>query len=128
MILTMRNPSALEAMRLVVDGDDRSPDVVPMLGILVAFVFGVATGIVFVASLYVLARNRTSVEELYTEENPYEYPNCLDNCRQLFGPLDYMACLPIRPAHRVEGTSFPAWPKRPYLEEQGANAGNYGAA
>lgn len=127
MIFTMRNPTAWVAMMVVLEPDDKRPNILPMLGILVAFVFGVATCIVFVTQFYMTGRNRTSVEDFYNGENPYEYPNFLDNLRQLFGSLDFFACLPLLPANRLEGTSFPLWPKRPCVEKEGGNATDYGA-
>jgi len=73
-----------------------------------AFVLMIITGRIFVETLYMAMRNRTSVEDNYEGPNPYELPTVTANLRQLFGGLDWRLLLPVEPNGRqCQGVRFP---------------------
>lgn len=105
-ILTLRGPNTLEALAI---GDyDDSPAAMVVWGVMAAFMFMVVTLGVFMHVMYMAARNRTVVEDLFlNDDNPYMHPSMLDNLHQTFGDLDRTTLMPVQPKGRPSGTSFP---------------------
>mmetsp|Transcript_42270 Transcript_42270/g.117704 ORF Transcript_42270/g.117704 Transcript_42270/m.117704 type:complete len:298 (-) Transcript_42270:59-952(-) len=104
-ILTIRGPSMVEAINLV-GSLTRRFSMVPAVGMLNAVLFLLITGGMFFSSLVMGARNITAIEELFHGENPYCL-SCLDNLRQLLGPVDLRILVPLPPLNRPTGTAFP---------------------
>lgn len=106
-LLTLRRPDALQAIDLFA-GADAKHSLTPTCAVAVAAVFMLITGCMFLHCAAMALRNVTAVEELYSGENPYALPSCLDNARQLLGPLDWRLLLPLEPTDRPSGVAFPA--------------------
>jgi hypothetical protein len=76
---------------------------IPLIGVMLTLVLFLVTGGMTIADLVMAARNRSSIEENFNGENPYSFPSCLDNIRQLFGPIDYRLLVPTTPVRRCDG-------------------------
>lgn len=106
-LLSLREPSCVETLNIIEETITGHPSITPIVGVLGAVVFLLVTGGMFWSSILMAARNSTAVEELYPDGNPYRLPSDLDNLRQLVGPLDWRVFVPITPARRLSGTTFP---------------------
>jgi len=105
-LVSLRSPNSLEALNILKMALDTEPNMMPFFGVTGAWLFLLVTGGMFLQSLFHALRNNTSIEELFPGENPYRMHSDLDNLRQVIGPLDWKALLPIPHANRGPGTSF----------------------
>jgi len=119
-LLTLRRPNAMVSVSMLSESGLalRMP---AFLGVVTAFLFLLITGGMFWSSFLMAARNLTAVEELFSGENPYRL-SCLDNLRQLLGHLDLWLLLPLPPAGRPSGTTFPLARGSDWAAEEGAGA------
>jgi len=104
-LTTLRAPNAIEALNVFQLSSNAS--MIPMVGVVTTLVFFIVTGGMGAYSLVMSARNVTTIEEMFTGDNPYSYSSCFDNLQQLCGPLDYKMLLPLMPARRGDGATFP---------------------
>mmetsp|Transcript_55846 Transcript_55846/g.103360 ORF Transcript_55846/g.103360 Transcript_55846/m.103360 type:complete len:283 (+) Transcript_55846:178-1026(+) len=112
MVVTMREPSLLSAVSTflipmaVIDGSTA----LPFLAAVLAIVFALVTGGMWVNIICLASSNVTSVEQLahyVPSKNPYAMSSSVDNLRQLFGPFDFYFLLPVPPVLQLDGTCFP---------------------
>lgn len=132
-LLTVRGPNAVEALDVFQVHSHES--MVPMIGVISCLVLFIVAGGMFIYSLYMATRNVTAIEEMFNGDNPYSYSSSFDNLQQLCGPLDYLMLLPVAPARRGDGTTFPVVghdprPRAPSVASPGADVpgSKYGAA
>lgn len=104
-LLTLRTPNAMEALDVFQLHSHAS--MVPMIGVISCLVLLIVTGGMGAYSLFMSTRNVTAIEEMFSGENPYSYSSSFDNLQQLCGPLDYKMLLPLTPARRGDGSTFP---------------------
>lgn len=109
-LTTLHGPSVSEAMD-VFAREGSTASLVPCIGTVIAAVFLLITGCIFFYSFGSVLRNLTTVEELCIGENPYALPSCLDNLKQLMGPVDWRLLFPLPPEGRLSGTDYPIAPK-----------------
>jgi len=110
-LCTMRGPTALEvtATFMTATSDEGAEAIPPPLifCVVMAIAFALVTGGMFVYSFSLVARNLSTIEEMYPGPNPYSYPSSMDNIRQFFGRVDSRAFVPVEPKMRISGTQFP---------------------
>lgn len=104
-LITLRGPNALEALNVFQLNSNAS--MIPMVGVVSTVVLFFVTAGMGAYSLTMAARNVTAIEEMFQGDNPYSYSSCFDNLQQLCGALDYKLVLPLLPARRGDGTTFP---------------------
>mmetsp|Transcript_35744 Transcript_35744/g.95797 ORF Transcript_35744/g.95797 Transcript_35744/m.95797 type:complete len:317 (+) Transcript_35744:49-999(+) len=106
LLLTIKGGDLAGALK-VLGALDTTAQVALIAGILFALVFFMITGFMFLYSMAMAARNYTAVEELFPRANPYRYDSAWDNLSQLLGTLNLGVLLPVAPAGRLDGVSFP---------------------
>lgn len=111
-LVTLQGPSTVHIIQLELDVD-AEPRILLTVSVILALVFSILTGVIFVSTMFMAARNVTQVEELFHGQNPYQHDSWFDNLRQLFGPFDLRLLLPMPPADRISGTEFPVMQKPP---------------
>jgi len=104
-LLTLKGPTAFEALDAIQISSHAST--IPMIGVAVTLVLFFVTSGMGCYSLFMAARNITTVEELFSGNNPYCLNSYFDNIEQVMGPIDYKFLLPLLPARRGDGTTFP---------------------
>mmetsp|Transcript_64631 Transcript_64631/g.179780 ORF Transcript_64631/g.179780 Transcript_64631/m.179780 type:complete len:288 (-) Transcript_64631:165-1028(-) len=109
-LLTLQKPSAADGVMALLADASQPVSVVVITCVVGSFVFMLVTGGMFCFQLFMVARNVSGIEEMFVGDNPYCQPSCLDNIRQLFGPLDLRILIPVFPTKppRLDGTSFPS--------------------
>lgn len=105
-LLTLQGGDLVGALRIVGAFDTKSQFVL-ILCVMLTMVFAMITGMMFLYSGMMAMRNYSAIEELFSGPNPYQYPNDLDNFRQLIGPIDLKILLPVHVEGRLSGTAFP---------------------
>eukprot|EP00416_Gambierdiscus_australes_P037560 CAMPEP_0171106698 /NCGR_PEP_ID=MMETSP0766_2-20121228/65317_1 /TAXON_ID=439317 /ORGANISM="Gambierdiscus australes, Strain CAWD 149" /LENGTH=169 /DNA_ID=CAMNT_0011567853 /DNA_START=525 /DNA_END=1034 /DNA_ORIENTATION=- len=103
-LLSLRRPSTLEIISAL-GATNEAPNLVAAVGMLLALLFFVFTGIMFLWNLHMSAKNLTSVELLFHGDNPYRL-SCLSNLKNLLGPADWRLLVPLPPTSRSSGTLF----------------------
>jgi len=105
-LLTLRGPNVLQSLNIYTQNPSHM-SIAPTVGVLATFVFLPITGIMFLYSLSMVARNVTAVEELFSGENPYMFSSSMANIEQLLGLFELRWFLPLPPDTTLRGTSFP---------------------
>lgn len=105
-LVTLRGPSVPEIIQLELDMNS-DPRLLLTISVILPLIFSILTGVIFLNTMFAACRNVTHVEELFSGENPYHQESCLENLRQLLGPLDWRLLVPIPPSGRLRGTEFP---------------------
>lgn len=103
-LTTLRSPNAFEALSMIQMNSNASS--VPMVGVIVTLMFFIVTGCMGIYAFWNVARNATTIEEMFPGDNPYCYSSSFDNIQQLIGSFDYKFFLPLVPARRGDGTAF----------------------
>jgi len=106
LLLTLKGGDLAGALKIL-GALDTNAQVALIAGILLALVFFMITGFMFLYSMAMAARNYTAVEELFPGVNPYRYDSAWDNVGQLLGTLNLAVLIPVEPVDRLVGTSFP---------------------
>mmetsp|Transcript_121434 Transcript_121434/g.259283 ORF Transcript_121434/g.259283 Transcript_121434/m.259283 type:complete len:320 (+) Transcript_121434:147-1106(+) len=106
---TLRGPSAASALYNLIQITQRD-SCWPAVGVILAFVFLLITGGMWIFAFSMIGSNLTAVEELFPGENPYQL-SWFANLTQILGPLNLRMFVPLEPLDRpTGGTTFPSVP------------------
>lgn len=104
-LTTMNGPDLFASIDALEPSSNMS--IFPLAFIILTGLLLMITGGMAFYSMHMAMRNITAIEQLFKGENPYQCKTILENLEQLLGPIDFWLFLPVLPAKRSNGSSFP---------------------